>query len=212
MSRRPTLSSVLSDSIRYVLNDFNVCMPGRIEKYDAVKQKADVKPLIQKQYLDGRTESLPIVVGVPVVFPGAGNRAKLNMSVLQQGDFVLMLFCDRNIDQWLSSGRDLPPSTRRQHDLTDAIAIAGLNPFSGFDNPEPDVVGITYKDAKFRIQPDGKVTIGNGVTELLDIIDRILLNIQLITVTDSLGVPSPINNIPSFTDLQNELAFLKGSQ
>lgn len=211
MSRRPTLTEVLSDSIRYFLNDFSVCLPGRIEKYDAVTQKADVKPLIQKQYVDGETQPLPIVVGVPVVFPGAGNRARLNMSVLEPGDFVLMLFCDRAIDKWVQSGRDLPPPDRRQHDLTDAIAIAGLNPFTGFDNPEPDVVGISYKDAKFRLQPDGRITIGNAATELLDILDRTLTEISAITVTVS-GVPTPINNIPNFVALRAELSLLKGSQ
>jgi hypothetical protein len=186
-------------------------MPGRIETYDAVKQKATIKPLIQKQYLDGKTESLPIVVGVPVIFPAAGNKARLNMSVLGEGDFVLLLFCDRSIDQWLVSGNDLPPTGRRQHDLTDAIAIAGLNPFTGFDNPEPDVVGISYKDAKFRIQPDGRFTIGNGATELLDILDRVIAEISSITVTTVTG-PTPINNLAQFLILQQELQLIKGSQ
>lgn len=211
MSRQPTLSSVLSNAMRYVLNDFNVCMPGRIEKYDPVTQKADVKPLIQKQYLDGQTQSLPIVVGVPVVLPGAGNKARLNMSVLERGDFVVMFFCDRSIDQWLQGGRDLPPTDRRQHDLTDAIAVPGLNPFTGFNNPEPDVVGITYKDAKLRLQPNGRITLGNGAAELLDILDKTLEAIQNITTIVD-GAPLPIFNRPVFVALQQELSLLKGTQ
>jgi hypothetical protein len=43
---------------------------------------------------------------------------------------VALVFSDRSLDRWLNAGGVVDPGTYRMHDLSDAIAIPGLHPWS----------------------------------------------------------------------------------
>lgn len=133
-SRTPTLEEVIRAAIETRLLEVHTALPGRVETYDAARQKASVKPLLKRSVVrsDGSdfAETLPIIPDVPVVFPrGGGFFLSLPM---QPGDFVLLLFSESSIDTWqtgageetaLLEGLDL-----RRHDLSDAVALAGWYP------------------------------------------------------------------------------------
>lgn len=131
--RTPTLANVLDTAIEHHLSQMGVAIPGQITEWDPLTQKAAVKPLVKRKlaYDDGSegVEALPVVTGVPVLFPrSAGFFVSFPLAV---GDFVLLVFCDRSIDRWLSgSGTDTDPDDFRMHDLSDAIAIPGPAPFA----------------------------------------------------------------------------------
>jgi len=67
---------------------------------------------------------LPLLVDVPVVFPGGGGFTLT--FPLAQGDECLVVFADRCIDGWWQSGGVQNPPEIRLHDLSDGFAIPGL--------------------------------------------------------------------------------------
>jgi hypothetical protein len=131
--RTPSLVDVLDAYGKQLLMDVHTCMPGQITTWDPVTQKADIKPLIQRriQHEDGTeaVEALPILPDVPVIFQRS---LQFFLSFpLQIGDFVLVHYVEASLDKWLSGGgEDTDPDDFRRHDLTDAVAVPGLTPFS----------------------------------------------------------------------------------
>ncbi|MFB6375285.1 MAG: Gp138 family membrane-puncturing spike protein, partial [Bradymonadaceae bacterium] len=73
--------------------------------------------------------SMPVVPNVPVAFPSAGS---MQMTwPLEEGDTVLMLWSERSLDEWLTTGASrTQPSDNRRHDVSDAIALPQLRSFA----------------------------------------------------------------------------------
>jgi len=158
---KPTLTQGVKAAIDYALRSIHTCLPGRIEEYDHEEQMASVTPLLSIGYEDGTSLDLPIVQNVPVVFPSGGG-ASITFP-LEQGDGVLLVFSERSIDQWLARGGVVVPDDPRIFDLSDAIAIPGLNPFKGNGLAQDnDGVWISYNDATINIKKDGQVDINDG--------------------------------------------------
>lgn len=127
-ARTPSLAQVLDAVIARRLADTHTAMPGRVERYDAAKQVVDVQPLLKSRIVleDGTSadESLPVLVNLPVVFPGAGG-FRLTFPV-KQGDGVLVVFSEASIDRWQKLGGEQATDGRRFH-LADGIALVGLH-------------------------------------------------------------------------------------
>ena len=150
------LSEPLRAAVESVMSELHVCLPGRIERYDHIEQRAEVKPLLRRSYRDGDESDMPVIADVPVIWPRAGG-ASLTMPV-KQGDGVLLVFADRSIDRWLVQGGEVTPDDRRKHDLSDCVAIPGLYSFvdeSPQDNNE-DVL-LQYEGSSVRLTGDGNI-------------------------------------------------------
>lgn len=125
-----TFPSILGDYIESHLTGVRVALPGRVVKYYAETQRADVQVEIQDGELDEdeqrKAVTLPIVADVPVVFPGAGGwRFTFPIAV---GDGVLVVFASSSIARWKAAGGGIvDPADDRRHHLADAIAIPGLS-------------------------------------------------------------------------------------
>jgi hypothetical protein len=111
-------------------------LPGRIDSYDPSLQKADVEPLIKhlQKTVDGEIkEDLPIIPGVPVVFPRT-QAFKITMPV-ERGDRCVLVFCERSVEKYqVGDNRrgDDPgliaqtdPDTFEMHNLSDPVAFMG---------------------------------------------------------------------------------------
>jgi hypothetical protein len=129
MIRTPSMADVITGALDARLRDLHVALPARVERYDAAKQLVDVQPLLKEAHPDEDGEpvaaSLPMIVDVPVCFPGAGG-FRLTFPI-QQGDTVLLVFAERSMDIWLERGDEVDPVDLRQHHLSDAVAIVGLH-------------------------------------------------------------------------------------
>ena len=127
MSVTPTLAQAFDTFVQKRVRGVMTSCPGRIESYDVAKQKASVQPLIELEYTgpDGsrKTERLPVIQGVPVMFGGM-------TYPLSKGDTVLITFCQSSIDKWLVTGGIVDPLDDRHHDINDAVCFPGLRPFS----------------------------------------------------------------------------------
>lgn len=129
----PTLASAMMRAVEARLYDVHVCVPARVESYDESARKISAQPLIHRGVIDeggDRVAERPAVIQeIPVVFPGSGGvRVKFPIAV---GDVVLLLFSGQSLDRWLVRGGEVDPEDDRRHAESDAIAIPGLQPFSG---------------------------------------------------------------------------------
>jgi len=127
-SRTPSLAQVLDAVIMRRLSDAHTVLPGRVERYDAAKQVVDVQPLLKSRIVleDGTLadESFPVLVSLPVVFPGAGG-FRITFPV-KQGDGVVVVFAEASLDRWQKLGGEQATDGRRFH-LADGIALVGLH-------------------------------------------------------------------------------------
>lgn len=164
-TRSPSLEEVLRMAVHQRMVDVHTALPGRVEKYNAKEQKADIKPLLKRTVIneDGSeiSESLPVVPDVPIMFPRAGGF--FITFPIEQGDFVLMVFCERSIDKFTAGlGSESDPVDLRMHDLSDAVAFPAFYPFAKSIKTASAtdlVLGQDGDGAQIAIQDGGKVQI-----------------------------------------------------
>jgi hypothetical protein len=212
-----TMTDAMRQAVLFQLYDVHTALPGQIISYDYSIQKATIQPCLKKSYLDGTTQEMPILNNVPVIFPRAGE-ASLTFPVLP-GDTCLLLFIERSTDLWKSVGGVVAPNDPRKFDLSDAVAIMGLLPFSenSLSENNEDVL-LTYKNSSIRIKASGdiqietasKVAIGNTSAEVLDIVSSIL-GILITSVTTAPGSPIFQGVGPTYASLKLALDSIKGS-
>ncbi len=151
----PSLSQLLLDCIESRLNDLHTAMPGIIVKYDPKSQKADVQPCL-KYSVDNKEEPLPIIQSVPVHLFGA-SKAFVHFPI-KKDDKVLLLFCEKSIDNWTQDGGVVDVNDLRKHHLTDAIAIAGIYSINELIEFLDDKnIFIVNDKTQIKITDDGKI-------------------------------------------------------
>lgn len=181
MSSPVSMTDAIRQAVLYQLGNIHTALPGSIISYDYTTQKASIQPLLNKVWSYGDPTPMPILENVPVIFPRAGG-ASLTFPVAE-GDTCLLVFIERSIDLWKTSGGQVNPDDSRKLDLSDGVAIMGLSPFSETslaDNNE-DVL-LTYKGSSIRIKSDGeidiktstKIAIGTAATEVLNVLEQAL--------------------------------------
>lgn len=219
----PTSPNSMADAIRnailYQLNNIHTAFPGKIITYDYTTKKASVQPMVDKKYTTG-PEPMPVLNNVPVIFPYAGG-ASITFPV-NEGDFCLVVCCERSIDNFLSNGQQSPPTDPRKFDLSDGVAIMGLLPFnetSPADNNSDFL--ISYAGSKIRIKQDGAVVIetastiaiGNQIAELVDVVSTILSYIAnpVGVVVPAVPFTGPLADAVAAGLLKVQLDLIKGT-
>ncbi|MBQ8091396.1 MAG: hypothetical protein IJ233_11700 [Pyramidobacter sp.] len=108
--------------------ELHTALPGIVESFDAQRMTVSVQPAIRGavKRLDGSvySTSLPLLVDVPVCFPGGGGYSFT--FPVKKGDDCLVIFGERCIDAWWQSGGVQEPVEFRMHDLSDGFAIVGV--------------------------------------------------------------------------------------
>lgn len=219
MSAPISLSDAIRQACLYHQANMHVSLPAEIIEYDFEKQKASVQPLLNKAWADDTVTPMPVLENVPVIFPRSGG-ASLTFPV-SKGDTCLLVFIERSTDLWLTVGGQVTPDDDRKFDLSDAVAIMGLFPFSENSQADNnDDVLLKYSDSEIRIQKNGdiqiktsnKVAIGTATDELLDILDK------LMTALKGPAVMGPTLNLalnPTFTTqvtaIQAKLTNIRGT-
>lgn len=163
-SRTPEWPEVLDIAISSFIRDVNVSLPGRIESYDETLQKATVKPLVKRLLADENgeeiLETLPVLPGVPVVFPRGGGFF-ISMPV-KPGDFCLLVFNSFPIDKYIAGdGKDTNPDDFDTHNMSDAVALMGFAPFSkAIAGADPDNLVMGKENGPQIHLADDKIELG----------------------------------------------------
>lgn len=168
----PSEAEILRRFIEFRLADLHTATPGRIVAFDAAANTATVQPLLQRVYVDASgtetVSSAPLLKAVPVWFPrGGGFRMTWDLA---EGDVVLLVFCERSIDTWATSGGEVDPKPRRKHDWSDAVAVPGLAPteaaIAGIQ-PRQLLIGAEDESVEVRLDREtGTVTVKGAAVRL----------------------------------------------
>lgn len=146
----------IQNAVRQLLSDVHTSMPGTVVSYDG--RRAVVRPTLSKLIADGRVLGAPSIVSVPVVWPTAmGGQCRISMP-MQAGDGVLLHFSERSLEAWHDAGGAVPDDPR-QYDLSDAIAVPGLNHDGVNVHVNTSDLMIAFGSASIRITKDGNIII-----------------------------------------------------
>lgn len=151
--------NAVKGSIEQAIAGIHTSMPGKILAYDPQTNKARVQPALKMKVPDGRMIDMPVIVGVPVMFPkGMSGQASITWP-LAEGDDCMLFFAERSIDDYVTGGESDDP---RKHDLTDAIAYPGCSA-TGIPSmiEHPKALCIRLGNTTLRIE-GGNVIIENG--------------------------------------------------
>ena len=118
-----TLESRLNSFIDFKFSALNTCMLCTVENVrDLGEQRIDVKPLVNKQFVDSDVLEYPAILSVPLVFPSSSTSA-ITFPV-NKGDVVVVIFSQSSIDVFKSGSHTAhDPVDTRRFDRRDAIAI-----------------------------------------------------------------------------------------
>lgn len=216
----PSLSDVLALQKIDIFGSLNCVKLGQITSFDGTKRTATIQILFKRQLPDGTAVSYPLLLDCPV-FTLQGGGGFLQMPVAA-GDQCIILFSDRNIDNWYQTGtQSVPPSTR-MHDMSDAIALVGVDPLSSSLPVYPtDKVVLSYLGSRFELTATGwnfvgtggaeidlgtLVLIKNNVTTLKIVMDTLITAIEAIQVTGPLPLtPASVTALEAARTLMGTL-------
>ena len=101
------------------------CIPCIVQSYNGANNTVECQPAVRERIIneDGTIQyiQLPLLINVPVVFPGSANfDIKFPLS---KNDECLVFFSDLSIDNFWQKGSVQNPVEVRRHDLSDGMAI-----------------------------------------------------------------------------------------
>ncbi len=130
---------LIQEGLKKLSSELRANMPGIVKSFDPLTMTASVQPAIResvKNYdsLVPKWTELPVISDVPVLFPGSSDY--IMTFPLQEGDEVLLVFSDMNIDGFWQTGKTANQTILRRHALSDAMAI----PVQGISQPKAQTV------------------------------------------------------------------------
>lgn len=162
-ANEPTLASLLNLFKENLMSELNCHQVGEIVSFDPSNQTAEVQ-IKMLRMINGVLKEYPVLVDCPcVVLSGGKGRLTLPISA---GDSCLVLFNDKDIDNWFSGGQSVTPRTERMHNFSDAIALVSVrNQQNKIEDYLADGTELKYGDSTIKLQ-DNKVTITNGTAQV----------------------------------------------
>lgn len=149
---------------------------GKITKFDKTTQTCEVKISYDRRYTKNTQETgqvdeevpYPILSDVPLIsLRGGDSGITFPIAV---GDNCLILFNDRDMDNWWSGKTNGLVRSSRLHDMSDALAIVGVSNSKEF----------------IQNYDDQRASIFNGTTRVAVGSDKILIENQLGTLNQHL--------------------------
>ena len=142
-----------------------------------------------------KTVSYPLLVQCPLMINNGGG-ASITFPVAN-GDTCLILFNDRDIDNWWSTGTtSSPPNSARLHDLSDAIVIVGIrnvtNAIAGYNML---ALQLLYGNSLIAIQKNGIELSVNNITLGTTMNLLMIQLIALATATGNAGIAASLTAI-----------------
>lgn len=192
----PDLSALLNDYADHLLFRINCHQIGTILSFNETNQTASVALVVLRAVGD-TTIPYPVLVDVPVYVPSGGG-AVLTMPIAA-GDTCLVLFNDRDIDNWFENGATSLPNTDRSHSLADGLAIVG------FRSKANSVANYSTTDAQLRkgntvIGMDGaQLDLHNATNTMRTLCENLASTLYFFTTTTGL--------VPDATTRANILAW-----
>jgi hypothetical protein len=209
-SKEYTLAKVIKVAMEATIADFRVCLPATVIKYsyEDGKPMCDAQPDFKRNY-NGEHVQMPVIYNIPVMHPRAGD-AYIHMP-LKKGHKVLLFFCDKSLEQWLSNGKANNQDDTRAHHISDAFAYPGGYPFSDAMNVAngDDIIIKNGSDMEWRIKPNGHFQIFNASFEFMKLLTDIMTDLSE-SVVYTCGGPQQLKHARLRADMQRLRSFFEG--
>lgn len=150
----------LQPDIQYLLDTFtenlktnlNCVQVGQIVKFYPENKTVDVN-ICFKQKVNGEIKNYPLLLKCPVL----GNKITIP---IEEGEFCIVLFNDRNIDSWWETGQSQLPRTNDKHNISDGIVICGLNSLANAIQYDNSAICLNYQQTKINgnLEVNGNTT------------------------------------------------------
>lgn len=171
-----------------LLAEVHTNLVGEVISFNAANQTIKVQPVLKRKYKDTEPRPLAVIDEVLVLFFGSGD---FWITVEPKpGSYVLLVVSERALDNWIAQGGIVDPANTRKFNLTDAIAIPGLNPLPDIIIPpvESDCISIRNRlNTKFIKLDATGITIKDklsvdGETRSAGVVDDTLKPVTMITL------------------------------
>lgn len=200
----PQLQDVLNSVLRQSSMNINCVQIGTIKNYDPSSCTAQVTINFQTQLndADATIKDYPLLVDCPVFFLTGGS-SYISMPI-EVGDTCIVLFNDRDIDNWWYSGSVAVPNSGRVHSLADGMVLVGVRSQAN---------KITLKDNIIEVfGGTNKVNLGNSAVSLKYLMNTFIDAVTAITVGDgSVAVSAASQAAIQALKIQFALLLDKGS-
>lgn len=148
----------------FLFENINTALPGIVQK-QIDDYRIEVIPAVSKSFIDGTELKYKPIANVPIVYLRSAV-ACFRLPKLKAGDSVLLIFSQKALDLWLNNkeNKQTKSSDPRRFDITDAIAIPGLFPFS-INTPKAkniDDLEIIHNDSFISIKVNGDIELNGG--------------------------------------------------
>jgi len=144
-----SLTNIISSAINEALSNTHTSTIAKVTKIQ--DSTISVKPVF-KRVIQGVEVELPEFAEVPIFTLQGGSNYRIMPIAI--GDYALLIFSERCIDDWLVGGADnKKPREYRMHDYSDAIAIVGLNNITNAIN-----IPVGFEEVKGDIEHTGDNT------------------------------------------------------
>lgn len=173
----PELKDLLDYFKKQIKLELNCHHIGTINSFDSSNQTAQVSINYAKTFLQidsvGATSvvtsNYPVLVDCPVICLGGGGTGALTFPIAA-GDECLLLFNDRDLDNWFSGSSGSAPASGRLHAFSDAVVLVGLRSMGNvIPNYVADAVALQYQGNSIQIAADTvSIQMQSGVTLALD--------------------------------------------
>lgn len=156
----PDLDDVLIELKREIFATINCIQVGKIESYDTAEQTAEIELQFRRRVDKTKIEKYPLLVDCPV-FVLQGGESYIDMPI-KQGDYCLVLFNDRDIDDWWATANLKEPRSFRKHSLSDGFALVGINPKTSVRDLDGDKMRIIAGSYDLDIKSNGQTVFNDG--------------------------------------------------
>lgn len=216
----PDMKDLLNLFKKEIFLNLNTHHIGKIQSFNPLNQTAMVTINYKKTYFEpnlitgvyaNKLVDYPILIDCPVICSGGGTG--LITFPISKGDDCLVIFNDRDLDNWFQGSSTSANATGRLHSFADGIILVGLRSlnhavinYSGSDIELRTTDGLTKiaiagdgskvtvtvgPTMTLVISATGKVSITNGVGELISSLVKLYQDIQAGTTQTLLG-PQPL--------------------
>ena len=175
---QPNLASLLELFKGNLMMQLNCHQVGEIVSFDPSTQTAEVQIKMMKTQ-NGELKDYAILLDCPCIVL-SGGKGRLTFPITA-GDSCLVLFNDRDIDNWFASGQKMQPRTERMHNYSDAIALVGpRNLQNKITDYFADGVELKHGNSSIKLK-DGYIDIKGNVNIVQNTVDENSLHAYVIS-------------------------------
>ena len=151
---RPELTTTQAFKMQFDSNSLllRTTLPAQVVGVDLSRNTVDVQPVLRGK-IEGQDDTylLPVINDVPIQYYGCNNFWVTFEP--KPSDYCVLSVSDRSIEAWKKAGGIIDPVLNRHHDMTDAFAYFGINPFpDAIPSIEVDTMHVRTRDGSTGIK------------------------------------------------------------